>query len=599
MLLTTPDGRVLAANEAACRMFGRSEEELARLGRTYVVDSSDSRLAPALEQRARTGRYHGELTFVRKDGGKFSGEVSSAIFTDRRGEMRTSMVIRDVTERHRAEAALAESEQRYRKLAHQSPYSIFIHQDGKLIFANPAGCRLLGAAEVGQLIGLPMLDLIHPDYRKLVVARVQDAFASGKMQPVVEVVLVRLDHSNITVEASAAVMVHQGRPAMQVLVHDITKRKRVETELRESEERLRLAAQAAGFGTFTYDFVSGASNWSSELMTLSGVPPGKPLLLDEAGLFTGIHPDDRSAFLAAMTAACHPGGNGMFRHDYRVIHPDGAVRWLLVRGQISFAGEGEARRAHRVAGVVLDITERKRAETELQTSRDQLRALARRLQTVREEERTRAAREIHDVLAQELTRLKIDLVWLHGRLAKTGKRAGADGLAARVVEMSRLADTAIHCVQKIATDLRPAVLDSLGLCAAVEWQAQDFQARAGIQCHASVPEEEPPVSRDAATAAFRILQESLTNVLRHAHATQVDVSLRQETGQLILRIDDNGAGMKADTFSNPRSIGLAGMQERALLFGGQLEIRSQPGSGTTVEMWIPLSKIGDSPVRQP
>jgi signal transduction histidine kinase len=241
---------------------------------------------------------------------------------------------------------------------------------------------------------------------------------------------------------------------------------------------------------------------------------------------------------------------------------------------------------------VRDITVRKRTEEEL-------RALAARLQAVREEERTRVAREIHDVLAQELTRLKLDVVWLNRHLALPLDADKQKAVREKLTVMTAVTDMAIQSVQKIATELRPVVLDSLGLCAAVEWQARDFQARTGIACTATVPEQDVPLDRDRSTAMFRILQESLTNVLRHAQATRVDILLRPEAGQLVLRIQDNGCGIRPETLSNPMSIGLAGMRERALLLDGHLEIRSQPESGTTIEMRLPLSKNANPPEGKP
>jgi signal transduction histidine kinase len=226
---------------------------------------------------------------------------------------------------------------------------------------------------------------------------------------------------------------------------------------------------------------------------------------------------------------------------------------------------------------------------ELRLSREQLRTLASRLQAAREEERIGVAREIHDVLAQELTRLKFDLVWIQRRLIRPGDGLETQSLLARISEMSEMTNTAIRSVQKIATELRPAVLDSLGLCAAVEWQARDFQSRSGISCRATVPEREPPLGKSASTAIFRILQESLTNVLRHSGATRVDILLQQEGNQLLFIVRDNGCGISPDAIGNAMSIGLTGIRERALLLGGRFEISGQPEYGTIVEIFIPLS----------
>jgi signal transduction histidine kinase len=264
-------------------------------------------------------------------------------------------------------------------------------------------------------------------------------------------------------------------------------------------------------------------------------------------------------------------------------HAPGDFRWFVARvSRVRDAGRARAVVAHE------NITQRERAEQALRTSREQLRALAGRLQVAREEERSRVAREIHDVLAQELTRLNLDLNWLRGHLLKPDRTASVKELDARLREMSQTVDSAIDCVQRIATELRPVVLDSLGLSAAVEWQARDFHARNGIECSTTLRALELVPSRDTATAAFRILQESLTNVSRHAGATRVDILLEQSGADLVLRVRDNGRGIPPDAASDPRSVGLAGMRERALLLGGQFEVRGRPGLGTTVEVHLPL-----------
>jgi signal transduction histidine kinase len=223
----------------------------------------------------------------------------------------------------------------------------------------------------------------------------------------------------------------------------------------------------------------------------------------------------------------------------------------------------------------------KRAEQELRASSEELRNLAGRLLSVREEERASVAREIHDELGQSLTAVKIDLSWLARRLSRRNGQ-----MLERIRSTLQLADSIIQSVRRISTELRPSVLD-LGLAAAVEWQAQEFQSRTGIQCKVRLLTQEmyePSVS----TALFRILQETLTNVARHARATRVEVVKQKQRDGLVLRIRDNGRGFDPADPSLSKSLGLLGMRERAAILGGKVIIASAPGKGTTVTAWIPL-----------
>jgi signal transduction histidine kinase len=239
-------------------------------------------------------------------------------------------------------------------------------------------------------------------------------------------------------------------------------------------------------------------------------------------------------------------------------------------------------RALREAG---ERSERKRAEEKLRESHEQLRALSVYLQYVREEERTRIAREVHDELGQALTSLKLDLSWLLGR-----QPAGQRPLHDKIKAMSRHIDTTIHTVRRIATELRPGILDDLGLVAALEWQANDFQGRTGIECDvASTLRDDMPLDADLNTAFFRIFQETLTNIMRHANATQVVVRSSEEQGSVLLTVKDNGRGITAAEINDTRSIGLVGMGERAALLGGAVTFQSEPGQGTTVTVRIPRS----------
>ena len=232
-----------------------------------------------------------------------------------------------------------------------------------------------------------------------------------------------------------------------------------------------------------------------------------------------------------------------------------------------------------------EIAERKRIEEELRKSLEQLRALAARLQLVREEERTLIAREMHDELGQACTAIKMDLASIR---RKTNTKQSQ--LREKVHSALELVDRMIFTVRRIASELRPRTLDDLGLSAALEWQAQEFEARTGIHCHLSLPEGPLSLDAERSTAIFRIFQESLTNVARHAEATQVDARLEKHGDQLIFIIQDNGKGFDVEQAGTRRSLGLVGMRERALLLDGELKIDGGLGSGATMTLRIPLPR---------
>jgi len=232
--------------------------------------------------------------------------------------------------------------------------------------------------------------------------------------------------------------------------------------------------------------------------------------------------------------------------------------------------------------MVEDITERKRSLEDRQRSFEQLRALAARLQSVREEEGTRLAREIHDQLGQALTAMKLDLSSLARDLP-----AGENHLSMRTALLLKLVDETIQTVRRISAELRPRMLDDLGLAATIEWATEEFEARTAIKCWLDLPEERLMIDPETATAVFRIFQETLTNIARHANAGEVTVRLAEEAGALCLDVQDNGRGIKADELVSPGSLGILGMRERTVLRGGELTIVGKPGKGTTVRVRIP------------
>ena len=228
------------------------------------------------------------------------------------------------------------------------------------------------------------------------------------------------------------------------------------------------------------------------------------------------------------------------------------------------------------------IDERNQALQALEQSREQLQQLTAGLLMAREEERTAIAREMHDVLGQSLTALKMDVAWIGAR-----SPADAPALRQRLATMSRLIDDTVVSVRRLATGLRPGVLDDLGLAAAIEWQAHEFETRTGIRCALRTSVEEEALDPLLSTALFRIFQESLTNVARHSRASLVSVTLEHSSADLILEVHDDGIGIATADAVNSHSIGLTGMRERAQLVGGGFLISAVPAGGTTVRVQIP------------
>lgn len=257
-------------------------------------------------------------------------------------------------------------------------------------------------------------------------------------------------------------------------------------------------------------------------------------------------------------------GSSMFiEGDYMVIYDD--------RGRI--AGH---------FGIQRDVTAKYEENEQMRASRQQLRALARRLQKVREEERTSIAREIHDELGQVLTGLKLDIAWLKRHLPRDHE------MIDQCASILKRIDQSLSAVRRIATELRPSVLDQLGLAAALEWQCQEFGTRTGIHVDMHLSTDGTAIPDPLGSSAFRILQESLTNIARHAKATSVSVRLDQTPELLTLEVSDNGVGFPPERLEGTASLGIVGMRERALACGGEFSITCLPDRGTTVLLHVPL-----------
>jgi signal transduction histidine kinase len=298
-------------------------------------------------------------------------------------------------------------------------------------------------------------------------------------------------------------------------------------------------------------------------------------------------PEEDRAWVVRVHAEALQSGKPL-EHEYPIRRRDGELRWVREKAEIISNDRGER---VRISGTIQDITERKLAMEALQESERRLRALSGRLETLREEERRRISREIHDELGQMLTALKMELRWLENKLAEHEDDPSFNPFLDRVVSATELADATIVAVQRISSELRPGILDNLGLLPALQHEASKFHERTGIRCVLDLPEQPPQIPARVSTALYRVFQECLTNVSRHAKASLVQGAFRKEGEGFLLEIRDDGVGLPQEEIYSPRSLGLVGMQERAMLLGGTVRFERPENGGTIVQVRIPLAGV--------
>jgi PAS domain S-box-containing protein len=479
----------------------------------------------------------------------------------------------EIVERRGVEARLKESEARFRAIVETSPVPLCITSmpEGDILYMNQPMRELFGLDTTGPALG-NIIDLYAaPKERGELVCHLRD---EGNLRNA-ELSFRRPDGTSFWAVANARVATYGDVPAIYVGLYDITARRKADEKLRASEASLANAQRLARLGDWAWDRDSGLTHWSTELYRILGIEPlvVKPCYGTYLAL---VHPDDQATVRRAVRVLLSKGQP--FGIDHRITSPDGTTRIVRLQAELVDAREGQS---WGIVGTVQDITERKRIEEELLASREQLRELSAYLEAIREEERRRIALEIHDELGQLLTALKMDVALLKMRVV-------ADAEATRKIDDIReLVEKTIWMVRNVASHLRPAALN-FGIVSALEWLAEDFSRRNGMPCQLVVRGGEPTLADAHATAVFRIVQESLTNVSRHAGASRVAVTLVSTDLALDLRVSDDGQGFDLESAQSGYSYGLLGMSERARLIGGTLHVDSAPGAGTMVSINLPL-----------
>ncbi len=477
-----------------------------------------------------------------------------------------------ITERKRAEEALRASEERFAKIFNFTPFRMGILRirDGMVLEVNDSWTKDTGFSR-NEIINQPIFKL-SSSLDDGLVEKLREVLTTRQPVNDTEIRFRTKDGRAVIANTSAVVIDLDGEPCYLWAANDITERKQAEEALQASESRFSIAFNSNPMLASISELEGGrflAVNDS--FVALTGYSREEAVGHTALELNLWPNPEDRRRVMEKL------------KKETRVRDFEGSIRLksgekrvlLLSIEQIEL--DGQICLLH----VADDITLRKRAE-------QALRALSARLHSAREEEGTRIAREIHDELGGALTGLKWDLEKIDNTLNGLADGSQLAEVRNRIGSMTTIIETTINTVRRIAAELRPGVLDDLGLVAAIEWQIEQFQSRSGLKCHLTNNAKEIELDREKATAVFRILQEILTNVLRHAGATNVYVKLGRTKHYFEVDVKDDGRGITESQRLNSRSLGLLGMKERALLVGGDVRVTGKEGAGTTVVVRVPL-----------
>jgi PAS domain S-box-containing protein len=472
--------------------------------------------------------------------------------------------------------ALGESEPTLRAILDASLDAfILIDATGVIRLWNRRAAGLFGWTEaeaVGQRLSQTIIPERYREQHELGLVRYR-ATGEGKLiNRRIEITARHRDGREFLVELTVAPIEHAEGPLFGTFIRDIS-------EQREIEERLQFQSiilQNVRDSVVVADPSGRVQFWNPGAEALFGYTADEML----GQSIAIVYPSAEDRLLVDRDVQRVLQGEDT-RGEWMRRRKDGAIVWIDSKRVLLRNADGQV---IGVLAVARDITERKRVSEELLSSHEQLRELARRLRSVREQERTVMARQIHDELGQALSALHLDVAWLRARLTDADVV-----LEEKARSMAVLIESSIGRVRALATELRPAVLDSLGLLAAIEWETQQFTRRTDIPCTLELPPDPPAVDADRSTDVFRILQEALTNVARHARARHVTVGLQFWRGALHLRVRDDGRGITAAEIASPQALGLVGMRERALLWDGVVEWRPGDGGGTVVDLRLPLA----------
>lgn len=503
--------------------------------------------------------------------------------------------------KHRFEKKLKESEEKYRTLFEASTDAIFLETlEGRILDCNQSACEMLGYTKE-ELLGLTVTDLVPENIAKTLPDIITEEQTTGGIFK--EAINKRKDGSLIPVEVSTRLMKVGGEQLVVAYIRDITERKKFDEALMRSEKRYKSLFSMVRLMCDNVPDLIWAKDLNKKFLFTNKAICEK--LLNAKDTDEPIGKTD--LFFAERERRSHPENPEYHTFGKTGMDSDSIVMKSRTPKRFDEFGNlknkflfldvykapfwDETGKMIGTVGCGRDVTkeqqieeERKQTEEKLKKSQKQLSSLTAHLQSVREEERANVAREIHDELGQSLTALKMDLFWMDQKISKD-----ENALRQKILDMIELTDATIQSVKRISTELRPGLLDDLGLSAAIEWQADEFQKHTGIRCKITIEPEEIILDKELSIAIFRIFQETLTNIARHAQATKVQTWLIKKEHFIKLDVQDNGKGITEKQMHNIKSFGLIGIRERASFLGGKVKITGEKNRGTVISVSIPLS----------
>ncbi|TMH67545.1 MAG: PAS domain S-box protein [Betaproteobacteria bacterium] len=578
-------GRVVSWNTGAERIKGYAAAGI--LGRHFSIfylpeDRAAGRPDQMLAQAAREGRMSAQGWRLRQDGSRFWADGVITALRSRSGELTGyAKVTRDLTSWRQAHERIRESEERLQAFTDHSPAIMFLKDpDGRYRFVNRQLLARFGLRRE-QILGRRDQE-VFPGPQAALFAASDGEVLSQKSTIELEQALATREGERIHMVVKFPVFDAAGGVAgIGGTATDITERKRSEQALLEQRTLLAEAQKVAGLGSWEWEPGNGRMSWSEELYRIYGVDAMAVQPSFEAFL-ERVHPADR-VLTATVVARALAEGRG-FTHEDRVRRPDGAERIVRTQGEIVRDDKG---RVVKLVGACLDVTESRNAEIAQRAAAASLQSLTRRLVQVEEAERRRIAGELHDRVGQNLSALNINLDIVLGALGA----AAPQDLRLRLRDSLGLVDGTLQTIEDVMADLRPPLLEEYGLGAALGWYGEEFAKRTNIAVEFEdlARERNRRLRREAAVALFRIAQEALTNVARHANAKRVWLRLEADAGEMLLTIRDEGSGFDpAAAQARASRLGMTTMQERVVAAGGSLELESAQGKGTTLRARVPF-----------